>query len=217
MTRIRSAAAFLPVAALALLRSCSEQLPVRVEPTDVLSGSIRGEYLFNPTENLMMVSVTIRNDYEETLDGTALFDGTIRIVASGDTSIHKTQVMNASNVSFTRVKRWNPLTRQLTLDPGDTLTVIYKWNFIDDGGRNLILSYFRYWPHPDCPDFRLKADSATFELMAEIRLFEKTNLVTAGPTKFLICHVMGLFNIQGCPPIRADIPCFVLPKDTSSL
>jgi hypothetical protein len=193
---------------------CNEELPARVEPSDILSGNIQGEYLFNPFENVMLVTMTVRNDYEETLDGIALFNGKIKIAVARDTSLHKTFDINASNVTFLRVKRWNPLTRQLTLDPHDTIKIAVKWNWVTDDGRDLTRSYFQYSPHPDCKDYRLKADSVTFDLYGELKLFDKTNLLIVPGSRFLVCHVIGPYNVQGCPPVRADIPCFVLPKDT---
>ncbi|HEY4612967.1 MAG TPA: hypothetical protein VII11_08305, partial [Bacteroidota bacterium] len=192
---------------------CDESLPPYSEPEMFLTGSISGQYILTATDNSMKVYFSIKNIFDETLQGQAVMRGTMEIVSMRNPNVHKTYALSISNVS--NPGRYDPATGILTFDPGDSVVYLASWNFIaDDQGADLRTSYFRYVSDPVCtgraldgtPLERCHALTEEFILRSEIIVFEGRAPVRA-TVLFPLCYVSRWVNPKYCPPIITSPPC----------
>lgn len=190
---------------LLLCGSCSESLPPYLDPREVLEGTLEGRYVLILSENSLKVDFTVRNAFDETLEGKASLQGDGQIVLQRNNDRKKTFVLSVSNMvagnSF-----YNQATGVLKLDPGASITFRYTWNFIDDSNRDLRQADFQYVGDPSCQS-RMIAYEETFILRAQMKVYEKVAEVVAGPVAFSMCHVTAWVNPMSCPPILTDQPC----------
>lgn len=160
--------------------SCNESLPVYQDPRDVFAEMVEGAYTVSRTENAMKVYLTIVNKYDETLDARALLTGRIVVTWEQDLTFQRT--FNLTDAHIITVRSYNPSTRQLRLDPGDTIRFGISWNFLSDDGRNLKdLVIFRR--DPTCNNRFISLNPVNIQVDATMSLFERTE--TVAPQRFL--------------------------------
>ena len=132
-----------------LIGSCNESLPPYEDPSGYLQGSLLETYVLAHQNNYMGVHVRITNVFDEALDGPVQFQGQVQIRSVKDPSIVKTVSFSALNL--TKAKHYDAASSRLTIDPGDTVQLSYSWDFIDDNGRDLRTSFFRFFADTTCP------------------------------------------------------------------
>ena len=179
--------------------SCDGELPPYRDPTDVLQGKMDGIYALSLSTNTLRVYLVLENTFDETLQGTATFDGLATITSTRDPNIHKTFKLTAANIIHAR--SYNPSTRVLTIDPGgDYVKLEAIWNFIDDNGTDLTQNFFRYENDPTCPGRRIGLPEFLL-LTGELKVFDRINTVKAKTKLFQLCHVDPYVSPNFCPPI----------------
>jgi hypothetical protein len=188
-----------------LILSCSEELPPYKEPSDVLQSEIQGRYVYDFTDNIMKVCITVKNTYRETFQSGNVLRGSLQIILSRDQNIRKTAPIDAANLIYAR--DYNSSTRVLTLDPRDSIILGYSWNFIDDNGTDLRKSVFQYSPDPTCTSREI-AGEETFIIRGDLRVFSQTGSLILGSINFSFRHVKQWVDPKGgCLWIPTDRPC----------
>ncbi len=185
------------------LFGCDETLPGYRDPRDVFTGKPAGRYVHSRTENSVRIDLFVVNTFDETLEARGILEGTGTIAPKRDLSFTKTFKVTAAN--WARGK-YNPLNGRLTMNPGDTLVLIYTWDYRDDLGRDLRESFFRYTPDPACTLRRI-SDMELFALRFRLKVFDKVAEVESEVTEYEFCHVSAFIDPKACTIIRTDLPC----------
>lgn len=183
--------------------SCHEFLPPRLDPKNVFEGTIEGRYVLAASENAIEVCLKATNIFDETLQSTALLDGTLVIVFNSDTSYHKTVILGPR---YLFSGNYDSVTHILTIDPGSSIHLKYVWNFIDDRGRDLRREVFQYFTDSSCA-FRKIALQESLRMRAELKVFNHTDVVNFGPVDFTFSHVSDYVDSKTCRSIKSDTPC----------
>lgn len=187
---------------------CNESLPTYQEPAKVFSGKIEGSYGLTIAENTMAIFFTITNNFDETFQGDASMKGSIEIVSMRDPSVRKTFAIGPANISQSR--GYDRTTGRLTIDPRDSIKFQVHWNLIDDNGRDLRTSFFKYIVDPTC-DLRCLAFTEDFSIRGNVILFKQTGPVFAEQSVYSFCFVSNWVNPKHCPPIITSAPCNFRP------
>lgn len=131
-----------------LLLSCDESLPPREIPPQLFSAETNAVYDYYPGKtpetyrNHIKIFVLIKNMYDETIQDTLNFFGTMRInwetQQPFDTlfSKEKTVDLNRSHIKY--MKQYDPSTKIVTIDPSDSILIEYDWNFVTNDSSNLL-------------------------------------------------------------------------------
>ncbi len=186
-----------------ILGPCDESLPPYREPERPFEATLRGDYTLSAIDNSMKVYLTIKNIFDETLQGTANFRGTVEIVSARNPQIQKTFPIRAQNLI--QAPGYIPSTGRLTFDPGASLVFLFSWNFVDDRNVDVRSQLFRYVQDATCPT-RCLALPEPWILTANISIFDKTGNATARAT-YSLCFVTTWINPRECPPIITSQPC----------
>lgn len=179
---------------------CDERVPVYQDPRDVFSGWIS---VTSSTPSAMSINLVARNDFDETLEGEAVLRGEAEISLLNNPSIRKSFAFSPGDLI---TGKFNSTTGTLRVDPGDTIRLRVFWDYVDEAGVNLTTDYFRYWEDPDCPS-RCIAEEEVFVLRGTLKVFDKTETISMGPTLFSLCHVSVHVPPQFCPPVDYTVEC----------
>jgi hypothetical protein len=117
-------------------------------------------------------------------------------------NIRKTFTIDSSNWAN---GKYDQSTGILRMDPGDTLRLIYSWNFVDDNGIDVRTQEFFYVPDSTC-NGRMIAAQEIFVFHANLTVFDRVPELLTGPYEFTMCHVNAYVSPQFCPPILEDKP-----------
>ncbi|RPI05088.1 MAG: hypothetical protein EHM64_07760 [Ignavibacteriae bacterium] len=199
----RNIANVLIAAAMTLLFACDESLPPRNDPSDLFRGSINAKYSLLFTENALRLEVKIVNRYDETIQAPVSMSGVLHITLSRDSRYQKTIPLTAANLAST--KAYNPSTKELTLNPGDSIKFVYTWNFIDDNNAFLPEEVFHYYLDTDCPG-RFISFRESFVLTGSFQIIEKLGSIPLTPLVLNLCYISKYFTSHDCPapPITCD-------------
>jgi hypothetical protein len=192
--------------ALAVSMSCDESLPPYQNPSDVLQGKARAQYVLSFSENSMHVFLTVTNVYEETFQGQAPLSGTLVLTSKRNPKVQKTFHLNANNISY--AASYDKATAVLTIDPGDSVVFSSSWDFIDDAGEDLRLTFFTYVPDTSCGG-RYIAPDETFVLQGSVKVYDELPDVSGGPIEYTFCHVNIWVGPHDCTPVHTEPPCGV--------
>ncbi len=206
------------IALLVLQGSCTEPLPPREDPAQLLAGEARAEYVLTDVVNGFVVNLWARNIYDETLDARAVISGKVEIAWARDPNIKKVGTLTAANIGF--VRHYNSLTGQLTLDPGDSISLFYVWKIMDsteNALRRLIFGlvgdpHCYRDPPPGCDTcqriyLRNIAPEETFIVSSEAVFYQNTAPVKFGPILFTFCLASIKIDDRICTPSRKYPPC----------
>jgi len=189
---------------------CSESLPVYQEPQKLFDGKIEGAYALTIIDNSMKVYLSVTNIFDETFEGQGVLTGSIEIVSARDPNVRKTFSISGGNVISAR--GYDRATGRLVIDPGDTLRLGVSWNLVDDTGRDLRRDFFSYIQDATCLEYtRCLAFTEDFVLKGNVKLYDRTAPVLAGPTAYSFCYVTKWINPKDCPPITTSAPCNLRP------
>ena len=187
--------------------TCEEALPPFEDPSNpIRAGVLRTRYVLVVDDNSMEITLTVRQQYDETLEGVTNLDGSVTIAAERIPSVQRTVSFNYT--SLISYPNYNTSTKVLRFDPGDTLIFRIRWDFVDDNGDSLKNSFFRYYRDPAC-SLRCIAEEEAFLLTAKLKLFDNVPAATYGPEQASLCYVTGWVNV--CPPINTSYPCSYFP------
>ena len=180
--------------------SCNDSLPAYITPTDFLHATVRMasppevnysyvEFSNDISVNPVTVSslpqtiyVDVVSSFDETLQDEPDVSGTLEIVDPEIPNLKATIPLTLAN--FTGVQ-YNPSTKLLTLDPGDTLRIRCIWRYKSDDGRwafeKAAIAYDSEVNASDPPlrgSFERTHVPMNFSVSARLRLFSATNSVT---------------------------------------
>jgi len=184
------------IACLAFILACDESLPPRNDPSRLFRGSADTKYSLLWNENALRIGINIVNIYDETIQTSVNMVGTVKISLVRNKIYQKTITMNVSNLVST--KFYNSLTKELTLDPGDSIRFIYTWNFVDDNDDNLPQDVFHYYGDVSCPG-RSLANSESFLISGSFQIIEKLGTFPLNPVVFNLCYVSKYMSAHDCP------------------
>ena len=183
---------------------CQEDLPPYEDPRTILQGTVEGSYFFTQTQNSIQVRLTIRNGYDETLEGKALLTGSGTVTLLKDTSIHRTIAWTEG--AMVGSPRYDPATRILTLDPGEEIQFVHTWNYLDDSGNDVRQSVFVYRPDAGC-SLRVISHPETFLLSNRLKIFESMADLVVPQQEFQICHISAWVDPRVCSPVFPATSC----------
>ncbi|MGB2869168.1 MAG: hypothetical protein WBD36_12000 [Bacteroidota bacterium] len=188
--------------------SCDESLPGRIDPSVNLRASTNWLAQLDYTNPNLSASFSVRNVYDDVLDGPASFQGSIEIVLLRDPTIQRHDVLTAANIVYAR--GYDPLLKRLTLDPGDSVRLQYSWDMNDDAGKSLLSTTFRSSIDPTCT-FRSIAEPEIFGVTGQITIFDHLGAAVFQTRMFKLCFVTyrdaGPFP-PACVPLQFAAKCY---------
>lgn len=193
-----------------LALSCNESLPPYNDPGHVFEGQLLARYTLTLNENSLKVEFRFTNVFDETLNGVADLQGSGLITLKRKPTVRKTFTITSAHLVS---GKYVPSTRVLTIDPGDTVRLIYTWDFRDDAGNDLRSTEFTYFPDASCtmdqpvPVERRIASRETFIISASLSVFNRVTPVVVGPIEYSMCHVSQYVAPNVCPPIIPEQAC----------
>jgi hypothetical protein len=217
---------FLLLSLFLILCGCEESLPFRNDPRNALTVSLRKLYVYHtPIENSLYFFLVVKNNYDETIESKAAIDGTLRI--KWRPSDNPAGFVDEKNVKLTlkdiQTSNYNEKNGLLLISPGDSLVLMYRWDFVTDDNTDMLLN-FRYSDDKDCfvwaypnnvKGYRQVSEKQIFEVTANVKLFVQTSILYAQPLVVNQCFVSHDFGIWDprfypCVPIDPENPCSAL-------
>jgi hypothetical protein len=175
--------------------ACEEHLPEYVDPTDLFESRIDAKVVYRSDAIAIDVTNVLVNRFDETLDDVVAVDGWITVVLASDPSTVRTFALSASQLV---ASNYNPATKRLTVDSGDSLQFRIRYDFFDDAGRDLRAQVMHWRQDPSC-EYRMMSTSTSFEVRASVRLFPRTEASVAKPFVAQWCIPMPWVDDKVCP------------------
>lgn len=207
------------------LWGCSESLPPRSDPANLFSVSITTEYNIVNNFGMLDVFITIKSDYDETLQDVALLDGTLMIDWNGAPeergNIVPRRTAHIEPSQIVHAKKYDTFTQMLTLDPGDYIRLRYRWNFKTDDSTDLY-KQFKYQADKGCilrpggegaAQYRRFSANQPFLISAQVKIFDRMATIYGAPFSIVTCVTLPGTNpgpTIPCTPIDPDNPCSAL-------
>ena len=204
------------------LWGCAESLPPRSDPANLFTVSITTEYNIVNNFGWLDVFVTLKSNYDETLQDVALLDGTLMIDWTQDPALRGNIVPRRTAhfepAQIVSAKKYDSFTRMLTIDPGDSIRLRYRWNFKTDDSTDLY-KQFKYQPDKSCliggggesaPQYRRFSANQPFQISAQVKIFDRSAMVYSAPFSVVTCAVLPKTNSGACKAIDPDNPCSAL-------
>jgi hypothetical protein len=153
-----------------------------VHPANLFAISMATEYNIVDNSGLLDIFITLKSNYEETLQDVALLEGTLMIdwtiapEERGNIVSRRTAHFGPSQI--VHAKKYDSFTRILTIDPGDSIILRYRWNFKMDDSTNLY-KQFRYQSDMGCilraggegaPQYRRFSANQPFLISAQVKI-----------------------------------------------
>lgn len=184
------------------LYSCNESLPSYTEPKDFLTGSIRSigqtevQYSHADVNDISKTSVSIFsppqvffidiiNTFDETIQDQPEISGTMVLICDAVPNANATINLSQSNIS---TFQYNPVTKLLTLDPGDTLRLRVSWSYKTDDGK---WGFQKADVESETVDgsgrFMTRAHKPIiYTVTAKVKLFKQVGPLTAKPVEIAV-------------------------------
>ncbi|MBP6672303.1 MAG: hypothetical protein KA247_04110 [Bacteroidetes bacterium] len=206
---------------------CDEELPPQSNPKELFISSITSQYQYTsdarPTQSSIDVYIVYKNFYEETLEDFASLKGTIKIewVVSpeerGAIIPYRTDVLTVDNLF--QAAGYNFSTNRLSIDPGDSVILRYRWNLKTDDSTNL-MSQVKYSVDKGCsvnanpqgdPGYRFVSSKQPFLVTASFTIFQRGGIVVTSPQQFTSCWIAPHYGEQSpCNQPNPSNPCSVI-------
>lgn len=183
---------------------CTESLPEYADPRSVFQASLQGSQILTAGRNEIDFKFILRNKFDETFQAEAKIAGYIEASLEKDRSVKIRFDLDVSDLQNSN--RYDPLTRLLTVDVGDSLVFAVRWNFLDDQGRDVRRTQFDFVADPQCP-YRCVARRERFVLSGELGVYDRIPPVQIPRAEFEICYISRWVNPKYCPPAFPDPPC----------
>ena len=193
------------------ISGCDEQLPSRNNPIDLFTGKIEVGYIYTHLQNGITFIIYITNNYSESFSEDIKFEGTLEIewVAPVDMigSINPSRTIKLQ-LDHLNAKGLNRQTNVLTINPQDTLRIIYTWDFkFDDSTDIRTIPFFRNDAKIiDCPNIdglnvvpRVVFRNQPFNVKCSVKLFDKLATISIPKTTLHSCSI-NFWPDKICPP-----------------
>lgn len=171
----------------------------------------------------MDVYISLKNNYEEVLQDIAALEGTLIIdwlakpEDRGNIVPRRTARIEPSQLFHAR--KYDLVTRTLTIDPGDSIILHYSWNFKTDDSTNLYRQ-FKYQLDRSCivlvnnygdRGYRRVSGREPFQISAQIKLFGRSAMIYSVPVFLTMCTLYPNFGEVGnCSKVDPDNPCSII-------
>jgi hypothetical protein len=192
---------------------CDESLPSHEEPDAYFQGRITAQYSHSPNENGLRGLIVVRNVFDETLQGSAALQGSVIIESLRNPALRKTVQLTRANILFLR--GYDARTNTFTFDAGDSISMVYTWDFAsDDGARDWRTSFFTYVSDTLCNGLLINRCLAlTEDLMITVQFTVFHGRVPMrAMTQFPLCYVSRYVHPNFCPTPMTNPPCFIPPS-----
>jgi hypothetical protein len=193
--------------------SCSEVLPPRDDPTNVLVGHMEVEYSFGVNINGIVLWGTVFNKYDESLSGQAAISGILEFTPAGRPE--QTIVRNFTKANLRYAKSYNVATGELVIDPGDSITVRYYLELASDSVRapwSTSLVPLLDWTCLRGDYYqRSISNPVTIEVTAHLLVFDQTGPVNLGFRSTTFCFVDRWVDPVICRIPPTQPPCGAPP------
>lgn len=182
---IAAAIAALAVAAAGL--SCDENLPVYVEPTNVMAVSVVAveqldDHLAPPGHQMVRIVLQAVNNYDEPFLDSVRIEGTMKISWERQPFRYKTVTLTQRELTDQSLV----LNGKMLLVPGQAFTMEYFWNMRSDDGIYLpSLMNFTWLTRRVCAPNVACADPETFLVESSLKVYDRLGNVQASPAKFV--------------------------------
>jgi hypothetical protein len=173
---------------------CDEELPPRNDPSKIFIAYMEMDYIYSPQQNGINFIVSVINNFDETLSGKTLIDGTMEIEwivppeRIGTFIPKRTVKLNANNIF--RARGYNSITGKFLIDPHDTVKFSYVWDFKFDDSTDIrnVPFFIIGAKNIGCGNTTIKNGSVVkisrfvyqsqpFKVKCNIRLFDKTAFI----------------------------------------
>ncbi len=196
------------VVAFLMLSSCEGELPEYADPGKLFSSSAAFSYRLTTQQNDLVINVTVKNIYDETLDGIAEMKGSVAIILSRLPEHRRTFDLTAAQLIS--AKSYNRTTRRLTIDPEDEIVFQVIWDFVDDNGVNLPQDVFRLAPDASCfdpppnPIRSRRITQEVFTVTGSISIFPRVTAVSVATLTFTLCYANSFYASNLCAPVQCN-------------
>lgn len=182
--------------------SCNESLPSYSKPVDFLQGSVRNlglpdvQYSHVDVNDISKVSVSIYsppqiffvdivNTFDETIQDNLDVSGTLELICDEIPSINVTLKLSQTNLMGLH---YNPKTKLLTLNPGDTLKLRVAWQYKTNEGRwgfqNVDIE--SETGEPGAKFTTRTHKQILYKVKTKIKIFKQVGPLLAAPSSFFI-------------------------------
>jgi hypothetical protein len=119
---------------------CDESLPVYEAPKTLFESTLLPEYHWTRAGGEFWVSLNVKNIFDETFQLPGQPKGTLEIILKREPHYRKTVTIDENNLITTGV--YNSFAHTMTINSDQTLSLLYKWYFVDDSEVFLPYSVF---------------------------------------------------------------------------
>lgn len=206
---------------------CDEELPPQSNPKDLFISTVSSQYQYvsdaRPTQSSLDLYIVYKNLYEETLEDFASLKGTIKIEWTvspeerGAIIPYRTDVLTVDNLF--QAEGYNFANNRLSIDPGDSIILRYRWNLKTDDSTNL-MSQVKYTVDNSCtvnanpqgdPGNRFVSAKQPFRVTASFTIFQRGGAVVTSPQQFSSCWIAPHYGeLSPCNQPNPSNPCSVI-------
>jgi hypothetical protein len=166
--------------------SCDENLPVYVEPTNVMAVSVLAveqldDHLAPPGHQMVRVVLQGVNNFDEPFLDSVRIEGTMKISWERQPYRYKTVTLTQRDLTDASLVS----NGKMLLVPGQAFTMEYYWNMRSDDGIYLpALMNFTWLTRRVCAPNTVCADPETFLVESSLKVYDRLGVVRALPAKF---------------------------------
>lgn len=172
-----------------ILAGCDESLPPREDPGNYFVSSLDTFYDFsvNPSRNTLIFYLRVYNNYDETIEDDADIKGTLEIEwiipdeQRPPVNIKRTVSLKRDNIQF--AKGFDRVRQRLTINPKDTISLYFLWDFKTDDGTYLYryfatrLDYSCLVAYSGGIGYRRITEELKFKVSAKLQLTKRTGTI----------------------------------------
>ena len=202
---------------------CSETLPPRENLSDQITARLSSKYYVVPNSTvsgdagMLQFFITLKNELDETLEDVARFNGTMDVtwLPPKDNAPHitLTRSFTLTSDNIIRSTPYDPVTRRLTLPPGDSITLRVVRN-MKTNDSSYLLMYMNTASDSSCMVYhqggvwnRRITGRQRFLVTASVRMFDR--LAVLRPVSVTVSHCLkGLDRGE----VHRNWPCADLDK-----
>jgi hypothetical protein len=157
----------------------------------------------------MGVTLKIVNTFDETFQARLSLEGNLDIQWERYPEL-KTSIP-IQQFTLIYAHNYDSQTKILTIDPGDSLTLFYFWNFRTDD-LVFVPDGFTYETETSCriggAYLQVQREKETFILTGRVKMFDKLGFFIVDQSRFDICHYAKDFvSARDCANTLAGRPC----------
>ena len=193
-----------------LVPGCDETLPPRQDPNDFLQTKVTPIYEYSRFDNAIYLDIVLLNTYDETVEDFSVLSGQLTIRPVRFPSHVRT--FDLSTASIVHATSYQPASKLLRADAGDSIVIRVRYDLRDDNGVYLpggeILPFQSedwcppaYLGGPD-PTLRYITARELFSLDCRVKVFSKIPEKEIAPFSFPICFADIYVSSNYCKPLR---------------